>query len=75
MFDYEGLHPIDVFTTDDLEQFLENIRQPETRRMVEYWIRLMNEKAGEPMAMWDDTIFLYAIGFEWFLDDLLKRKD
>jgi len=29
---------------------------------------------GEPMAIWDTTIFLYAIGFEWFLDDLFGRK-
>jgi len=75
MWEYEGLHVIDVLTRDDLELWLGNCRDPETRNLIEYWIRLMNEKTGEPLTIWDDTIFLYAIGFEWFLDSLLKRKE
>lgn len=78
MWNYEGLHILSVLTVEDLTDWLSNDRTPENRRMIEYWIHLWNDKwyeaFREPMAAWDDVVFLHAIRFEWFLDDLYKRK-
>lgn len=73
-YEYEGLHLIDILGWDDLENWLGNSSDPEQRKMIEYWIRLMNEKYGEPMPTWDDIIFLYAIGLEWLIEELKGRE-
>jgi len=72
--EYKGLHVIDVLTSEDVREWLVNDRTPENRMMIERLIQMVNKKAGEPLAMWDDVVFLHAIEMEWFLDDLLKRK-
>ena len=73
MYKYEGLHVLEVLRTHEIELWLRNDRIPENRRMIEYWIKAVNDKAAESLAMWDDVVFLYAIEMQRFLKEVEDR--
>lgn len=70
------LHVLEIVTTDDLVHFIQNDKTPENRRMLEYLLRMFNEKYGIYHLADDYTNALMAsyVEWGWFLKDLEGEK-
>ena len=68
------LHVLDFPTIEDIQNLIDNGADPDNVRMLQYWMQLWNDKAHRlgiiPLAHWDDTVFLGAIAWMWFLREL-----
>ena len=67
------LHVLEVPTIDDIQNLIGNGKCVENIRMFDYWRRQIDEKAkllDVFLTMWDDAVFLGAIEWDWFLQEL-----
>ena len=67
------LHVLEIPTVEDIRNLVDNRQSPENFKMLDYWRRIVEEKAnslGVFLPIWDDAIFLGAIEWDWFLQEL-----
>jgi len=67
------LHVLELPTVEDIQNLIGNRQSPENVRMLDYWRRKVDEKAnllGVFLPIWDDVVFLGAIEWDWFLQEL-----
>lgn len=71
------LHVLEIPTMEDLDNFLNNGKDPDNIRMLHYWMTQIDDYTkrigSPPLCLWDDTVFLGAIEWQWFLEELKKN--
>ena len=67
------LHVYEIPTIDDIQNLISNGKSIENIVLLHHWIAKIDDKARRLkvfITIWDDAVFLGAIEWDWFLQEL-----